>query len=156
MERFIKEREIKREMLGGKEVAYVELGKNTLQIVDELAKRFDGKLPYFIKNAELEITEDNRILKSGNKNVIIVEYFFNSGNWCGVSDVITPYDTVFHFRKKSENWDFITKTAGAVIQTDKDYCIVEKYFYKGFPYNTETTYLYADAEKLKELDILFK
>lgn len=111
-------------------------------------------LGHFLKNVKLEKIDENSFnIKPGDKNIFIIEYEFKSGAWCGLSTCVSPHTEAFNYWIRNKDWGFIIESGGVVVETDKDYVIVEKYFKEDGVWNeTEIEYIYADPDGMKILD----
>jgi hypothetical protein len=152
MNRFVLNHKVKTLNVDGEIVNYLRLGKKTVFLDIPIQ---DGTIGYFLKNVELkEIDDYHYKIMKGDKNIFIIEYVFNTGDWCGLSNCITPHRTAFNYWVK-DDWGFI-HSSGIVVETDKDYVLVEKFRKKSGVWNkTEIEYIFSDNNDIKiiEFDI---
>jgi hypothetical protein len=150
LNKFIMHREVKTVRLDDADIQYVKLGRKIVFL--DIPN--DGVIGHYLTDVSLEEIDDYHYkIKRGDKNIFIVEYEFNSGAWCGLSGCVSPYTKAFNYWVKDPSWDFITKSAGEVVETDKSFCIVKKYYKEDGVWNkTETEYIYADPDKINILD----
>lgn len=152
--KFVLSHEVKSLNVDGKNIRYLRLGKKTVFLDIPIQ---DNTIGHFLENVELkEISEYHYKIVEGNKNIFIVEYIFKTGNWCGLRNCTTPYSKIFNYWIKNKDWDFITDKAGIVVETDKNYVIVEKYYKEPGVWNdTEKEYILADKNGMQiiEFDI---
>jgi hypothetical protein len=153
LNKFIMKREVKVMNVDGEDIRYLRLGKKTVFLDLDIPINSDGTIGHYLTNVELvELGDYHYKIRKGNKNIFIVEYVFKSGEWCGLSDCITN-SKAFNYWVMNKDLDFITDSAGIVVETDKNYMICKKYFKKrGVWNNTEIEYIYSDTEKMKVLE----
>jgi len=153
MERFVLSRKVN--AVDGQ--TYLKLGKNVIVIDRDVIDRAISEsdmINYCLRDVNLIQETDNcyRITK-GKNNIFILEYRFQTSDWCGFYSTITKNNKFLTFKIKNSEWPFITETAGIIVETPIDYTIAEMFRKKDGVWNrTQTYYVYADFNNIKILD----
>jgi len=156
MERFVLSRKVN--AVDG-QTYHLKLGKNVIVIDRDVIDRAISEsdmINYCLRDVNLiQETENCYRITKGKNNIFIVEYKFQTGDWCGFYSTITKNDKFLTFKIKNSEWPFITETAGIIVETPLDYVIVEMFRKKDGVWNrTQTSYVYADFNNIKILDCI--